>query len=131
MYCRAYARLAFELEVAAQTLRYDAMRDVQAKTGGAMVTASGEEWIKSMTFDLRRHAASIVREDKLDAGVLCCGHLDHDHSLATAGKPVGQGIEGEIGEGLAERPGVTIHRKIGPALQVERYIALSQLAVQM
>jgi len=118
MHGRADARLAFEPEVAAQTLRDDAMRDEQAEAGGAMVTAGGEERIKSLTFDLGRHAASIVGNEELDMIASNCAQRDIDRSRSIARESMGHGIDGEIGKNLSKLPWVAVHLQIRLATHV-------------
>src|SRR5512138_4023341 len=63
---RAAARLGIEIKPAAEPRRHDAVDDVQAEPGAALVAPRREERIEGAAADVEAHAAAIVGKDDLD-----------------------------------------------------------------
>ena len=115
---RAFSGLAVKAKPAAQTIRDDAVDDVQAKAGASEVPPRGEERVEGLTPDIRAHAAAVVGEGDLDVIGPGGAHLDLDGSRLMIGIGMRDGIEEQIGEHLSDRSGVAVHREIGLALDV-------------
>src|SRR5262245_28479961 len=63
---RSSAALAFETELAAQTMGHDVVDDMQPKAGAAVVTTRREEWIEGLSPDVGSHATTVVGEQDFD-----------------------------------------------------------------
>ena len=123
---RSFGRFAVEIEAAAQTIGHDAVDDMQAEAGTALMTAGREEWIERLASDLRTHAATIIREQYLDLVRSGGAGLDVNPSLPSIRERMRNRIEEEMGQHLPVRSGITIHRKIRLALDVQGDAALWQ-----
>src|SRR5215475_2376301 len=81
---RPAPRLAFQLELSAQTIDHNAVNDMQAETGGPLMATRGEEGVECLSPDVRRHAAAVVGKYDLDVAGSRRSHLDSDCALAIA-----------------------------------------------
>jgi len=124
-------RLAFKPELSPQPIHNDAMDDMETKTTRAIMPARGEEWIERPPLDIGSHATAIVDEQNLYMLVVRRANRDVDSPLATAGEGMRHGIDGEIGQGLTEWPGVALHSKIWFTSEAERNVALLQLPLEL
>ena len=79
---RAAARLGIEIEPAAQPVGHDAVDDVQAEPGAALVAPRREERIERAAAHVEAHAATIVGKDDLDIVLAGLPHLDIDRRPA-------------------------------------------------
>src|SRR5882672_3739105 len=60
------ARLGIEVEPAAEAIGHDAVDDMQAEPGAALIPARGEKRIESASAHIEAHAAAIVGEDDFE-----------------------------------------------------------------
>ena len=74
------ARLGIKVEPAAEAVGHDAVDDVQAEPGAALVAARREERIEGAAADVEAHAAAIVGKDDLDIVLAGLPHLDIDRA---------------------------------------------------
>ena len=119
-----------EIEAATQTIGYDAVDDVQAKSGTAFVTAGREKRIERLASDIRTHAATVVGEDYLDLARAGGAGLDVNHSRLCIRECMSDRIEEEMGQHLPERSGIAIHGKIRLALNIQADAVLWQRRLQ-
>ena len=101
------------MELATQTIRHDAVDDMQAEAGTALIPASREEWIEGFSPDIEAHTAAVVRKENFNiikAGGL---DLDVDETCLTLGKRMRDRIEEKVCQHLPVRVGITVHRQIG------------------
>ena len=85
------------------------MNDVQPKACAALVAPGREERIKHLTPDLRAHAAAVVGKQHFDVVLAGPVRGNADGALRAVRKGVRRGVEQEIGEHLAVRPGIAVH----------------------
>ena len=77
---RAAARRGIEIEPAAEAVGDDAVDDVQAEPGAALVAPRGEKRIEGAAANVEAHAASVVGKDDLDIVLAGLAHLDIDRA---------------------------------------------------
>ena len=102
---RAAARLGIEIEPAAEPIGHDAVDDVQAKPGAALVAPRREERIEGAAANIEAHAAAIVGEQDLDIVLAGLAHLDIDRARPAVRESVRHRIEEQIGQHLPVGPG--------------------------
>jgi hypothetical protein len=93
---------------------------MQAKPGAAMTSPRGKERLKGAALDLLAHADPVVAEFDLD--VIGAGPSDRKPhgTRPPVGKGVHQGIQGEVGQHLAIRPGIAVHGDFFADFDIER-----------
>src|SRR6185312_8516355 len=123
---RTIPRRGIEIETPAEPVGHDAVDDMKAEPGTALVPPGGEERIEGAAADIERHAAAIVGEDDLDVVLSGGARLDFDDPGPAIGKSVRHRIEEKIGQHLAVGTGIAVHAEIGLALHIERQIVLAQ-----
>ena len=94
---RPLAGFAVEIEPATQTIRDDAVDDMQAKAGAALIAARREKRIERFSPDIETHAAAVVGKKNFDIVLAGRLHLDVDGTALAVGKGVRDRIEKEIG----------------------------------
>src|SRR6202166_5460205 len=112
------------MEPAAQTIGDDAVDDVQAEAGAALVAAGREERIERLAPDIEAHAAAIVGKYHFDVVPSRRLHLDVDDAFFAVGKCVRDRVEEKVGQHLSVRAGIAVHQEIRLALDLERKLLL-------
>ena len=97
---------------------------MQAKAGTSIATRR-KEWIERLTPDIEAHAAAIVAKENFDVVGSRRPHPDVDGAALSIGKRMPDRVEEEIGQHLAVRSGIAVHRQIGLAFDVEGQILLT------
>src|SRR6266436_521902 len=113
---RAAAGFGIEVEPAAETVGHDAVDDMQAEPGTALIAARGEERIERAAADVHAHAAAIVGKKNLDIFLARRPHLDVDRAGFAVGEGVRHGIEEQIGQHLSVGSGIAVHDEVGLAI---------------
>src|SRR6202795_4583490 len=103
---RAAAGLGIEIEPAAETVGHDAVDDMQAEPGAALIATRREERVERTPPDVERHAAAIVGKNDFDVVLAGLPHLDIDGAGPAVRKGVRHRIEEQVGKHLAVRSGV-------------------------
>src|ERR1700689_1656356 len=93
-----------EVEPAAQAIGHDAVDDMQAKSGTALIAARREERVECTTPDVEAHAATIVGEDDFDIVLAGSPNLDVHLAWPAVRKGMRHRIEEQVGEHLSVRP---------------------------
>ncbi len=93
---RSLAGLTIEIEPSTQTIRDDAVDNMQAEARAALIAPCREERIERFTPDTATHAATIVGKKNLDNVVSRGLHLDVDGTSLVVGKRVLDRVEKEI-----------------------------------
>jgi hypothetical protein len=124
---RTCAGLAFEPKLPSQSIHDDAVDDMQTKTTRAIMPARGEKRIEGAPLHVGCHATAVVGEHNFYMLTPRRANRDLDVPLSPAGEGMRDRIDGEIGQGLTEWPGVAVHDKIRFASEAERNVALLQL----
>ena len=119
-------RLAPEIEAATQTIDDDAVDDMQAKTGTALMTAGREKRIESLPPHVRTHAATVVGENDFNIVRAGGAHLDIDRPLPGVRKRMRDRIEKQVGQDLPVGAGIAVHRQIRLALNIQAHAVLRQ-----
>src|SRR6266436_4612287 len=127
---RPLARLAIEREPAAQTVRNDAVDDMQTQTSVALIAPCREERIERFTPDVETHAATIVGKKNFDIVISGRSNLDVDGTSFAVRKPMRDRVEEEVGQHLSIGPWIAVHRQAGLAFDVEGEVLLPQARPQ-
>src|SRR5512134_1562732 len=77
---RAAARLRIQIKPATEARRHNAVDDVQAEPGAALIAPRGEKRIERAATDVEAHANAVVRKDDLDIVLAGLPHLDIDRA---------------------------------------------------
>jgi len=77
----ALAGFGMQIDPPPQAVGHDAVDDMKAETGAALIAAGGEKRVEGPTPDVRAHAAFIVGEQNLDVIVAGLLRLDLHRTL--------------------------------------------------
>src|SRR6266403_1861530 len=98
---RSLAGLAIEREPAAQTVRNDAVDDMQTQASIALIAPCREERIERFAPDVETHALAIVGKKNFDIVIPGRTNLDVDVASSAVGKPMRDRVEEEVGQHLS------------------------------
>ena len=94
---RSLAGLTIEIEPSTQTIRDDAVDNMQAEARAALIAPCREERIERFTPDIETHATAIVGENNLDVIMPGCLRLDVDCASFATRKCVRDRVQEEVG----------------------------------
>src|SRR6266702_4108929 len=80
--------------------------------------------------DINTHATAVVRKENFNVVLPGRPYLNIDGTSLAIRKRVRDRVEEEVGQHLSVRPRIAVHGQIGPALDVEDEIFLSQARPQ-
>ena len=80
-----------------QTIRNDAVDDMQAQASVTLIAPCREEWIERFAPDVEAHAAAVVRKKNFDIVIPGRSNLDVNSAFSAVGKPMRDRVEEEVG----------------------------------